>query len=123
MRIATLAFLLFTTSSILGEDWPQLQFDSGHSGNAPDRTIEPGSLGLVGAVPFSDGLYSSPVIADGNLYLVSGLGVISVVPAGDEFELAHQYALGEGVQVTPAIDADTIYFRGEKYLWAFRRAE
>jgi len=92
--------------------------------------------GLINAIDTADGTvvyrerladapgqYSaSPVIADGNLYLVSGLGVISVVPVGDEFELAHQYALGEGVQVTPAIDADTIYFRGEKHLWAFRRA-
>ncbi len=93
--------------------------------------------GLINAIDTADGTvvyrerladapgqYSaSPVIADRNLYLVSGLGVISVVPVGDEFELAHQYGLGEGVQVTPAIDLDTIYIRGEKHLWAFRHAQ
>ncbi|MGI9244317.1 MAG: PQQ-binding-like beta-propeller repeat protein [Verrucomicrobiales bacterium] len=91
--------------------------------------------GLVNAIDSSDGsvIYrerlagapgqysASPVIADGHLYLVSGLGVISVVPVGDDFELAHQYPLGEAVQVTPAIDLRSIYIRGEKHLWAFRR--
>ena len=68
------------------------------------------------------GQYSaSPVIAGGQLYAVSSLGVISVIATGDDFEVAHQHDLGEAVHVTPAIDRDTLYLRGEKHLWAFRR--
>ena len=73
----------------------------------------------IGGAP---GQYSaSPVLANGQLYLVSALGMVSVVGTGDEFEVIHQHDLGEGVQVTPAIDTDTIYLRGDKHLWAFRR--
>ena len=46
-----------------------------------------------------------------------------MVATGDEFDVVHQHDLGEAVQVTPAIDADTIYLRGDKHLWAFRRPE
>ena len=67
--------------------------------------------GLLNAVDSADGSFifrerldgapgqysASPVIADGHLYLISGQGVVSVVMAGDEFELIHQHDLGEGV--------------------------
>ena len=59
--------------------------------------------------------------ANGHLYLASERGVISVVKAGREFVPAHQYELGEPLHVTPAIDRDTIFFRSEKHLWAFRK--
>ena len=69
------------------------------------------------------GQYSaSPVSANGHLYLVSNRGQVSIIKPGENFEQVHGYEIGEPVFVTPAIDAQTIYFRGQKKLWAFRRA-
>lgn len=80
-----------------------------------------------GAVAYSErlgaaGQYgASPVATDTHLYIVSNRGVVSVVTLGDTFELAGQHDLGEPVLVTPALDADTIYLRGETHIHAFRR--
>ena len=59
-----LAFLLLATFAITAnaEDWPQFKFDSHHSGNAADRSIDISTLGLIGTVPASDGIYTAPVI-------------------------------------------------------------
>lgn len=68
--------LLVTIPSVgplSAEDWLQYKFDAGHSGNAPDREIQT-PLGLVAAVPLTDGVYTSPVIADGKVYIVDGAG-------------------------------------------------
>ena len=64
---------------------------------------------------------ASPIIAGDHLYFASEAGVISVVKTGDEMEIIHQYDMGEPIMVTPALDSDTLYIRGEKNLWAFRK--
>ena len=70
------------------------------------------------------GQYSaSPVIANGHLYLISDRGLVSVVKAGDAFELVHQHDLGEPAFVTPAFDPTTIYIRTRTSLCAFRSGE
>jgi len=67
------------------------------------------------------GQYSaSPVVANDHLYLASNRGLVSVVKAGDAFQMVHQRDLGEPVFVTPALDASTIYIRTETNLWALR---
>ena len=89
--------------------------------------------GLLAAVDTEDGelLYrerldapgqysASPVTANGLLYLVSNLGVLTVAATGKEFQVNHQFDLDDPVFATPAIDESTIYVRGEKFLWAFR---
>ncbi len=69
----------------------------------------------------ASGQYSaSPVLANSHLYLASEPGQISVVQAGNEFNIIHQAKLGDKIHVTPAIDANTIYIRSESHLWAFR---
>ncbi|NQT17310.1 MAG: PQQ-binding-like beta-propeller repeat protein, partial [Planctomycetes bacterium] len=68
-------FLLTFVPGIAGEEWPQLKYDCRHSGNVPDRTVEP-PLGLVGAVPMTDAVFTSPVISDGRLFVVDGSGVV-----------------------------------------------
>jgi outer membrane protein assembly factor BamB len=60
----------------LAEDWPQFQFDARHSGNAPEHKIDAKALGLQGTVALSDGLYSSPVVAAGRVYVMDGSGVV-----------------------------------------------
>lgn len=67
------------------------------------------------------GQYSaSPVVAGGHLYLVSNRGLVSVVKAGDKFDLVHLHDMGEPGFVTPAFDPTTIYIRAQTNLWAFR---
>lgn len=62
------------------EDWPQFKFDAGHSGNVAERNVAT-PLHLVGAVPLTDGVYTSPVIADGRIYVVDGAGVATCLDA------------------------------------------
>ena len=70
------------------------------------------------------GQYSaSPVIAGGNLYLISNPGVVSVVKTGETFERLHQHNLGEPAFVTPAFDEVTLFIRTQSHLVAFREEE
>ena len=63
---------------------------------------------------------SSPVIANGHLYVISEQGVVSVLKTGDDFELVHQHDFQERVSATPAVDASTVYIRTKTQLFAFR---
>jgi outer membrane protein assembly factor BamB len=68
------------------------------------------------------GYYSaSPIVANGHVYTVSDQGVVSVLKEGDEFQVVHELELGEMTFVSPAVDRDTIYFRTEKHLMAYRK--
>ncbi len=67
----------------------------------------------------SAGQYSaSPVAARGHVYLVSNQGVVSVVKAGDAFQLVSQHALGESVAATPALAGNKIHVRTDAHLVA-----
>ncbi|MEM7233911.1 MAG: serine hydrolase, partial [Planctomycetota bacterium] len=72
-------------------------------------------------IPGASGHYTaSPICAGGNLYVVSERGVVSVVRAGDQFELVHQHPLSSRVDASPAVDTNSIYLRTEGKLLAFR---
>jgi outer membrane protein assembly factor BamB len=72
----------FALSPVAGaEDWPQFMHDALHSGNGAAHVIETDGLGLLGAVPLSDGLYTSPVAAGGKVYAVDGSGVAWCIDA------------------------------------------
>jgi outer membrane protein assembly factor BamB len=83
MRRVALVVSLFLCAGLLrGQDsWPQLQGDALRSGNASQTTLA-APLGLVGAVPLSDGIYASPVVAGGMVYVVDGSGVVFALDAG-----------------------------------------
>jgi len=74
MKLSLLA-LLALAAIARAEDWPQFMFNSAHSGNAADRDIDVEHLGLQGAVAMSDGIYTSPVVADGKVFVVDGSGL------------------------------------------------
>jgi hypothetical protein len=57
---------------------------------------------------------------DGHLILVSNQGVLTVVKCGDAFGVAHQTNLDVSIAATPALDQDSIYFRADDVLMAFR---
>lgn len=74
-------FLLTIVPGAAGEDWSQLKYDCRHSGNVPDRTVEP-PLGLVAAVPMTDAVFTSPVISGGRVFVVDGSGVVFCLDRG-----------------------------------------
>lgn len=74
-RVAVVCFAILANLGIAAEQWPQLQGNALRSGNAPDVTL-PTSLGLVGAVPMTDAILASPVVADGKVFVIDGSGVV-----------------------------------------------
>ena len=67
------------------------------------------------------GFSSSPVAADGRIYLSSEDGDIFVVKAGAEFQLLGTNPMGERLMATPALSDGRMYVRGEKNLFAVGR--
>ncbi len=76
-KITLLAVLSLTlaTTTTAAEKWLQFKYDSRHSGNVSGRSVTT-PLGLLGAVPLSDAVFTSPVVADGRVYVVDGSGVV-----------------------------------------------
>lgn len=67
--------LILSAAAARGDDWPQLQGDALRSGNAAGAVVKT-PLGLVGAVPLSDGIYAALVVADGKVIAIDGSGVV-----------------------------------------------
>src|SRR5687768_12901514 len=75
-----LVLLFLSAAAARGDDWAQLQGNALRSGNAPAATVKT-PLGLVGAVPLTDGIYAAPVVADGKVIVVDGAGVVVALDA------------------------------------------
>ncbi|MEE8306168.1 MAG: PQQ-binding-like beta-propeller repeat protein, partial [Gammaproteobacteria bacterium] len=73
-------FLTVMATAAAAEDWLQFKYDCRHSGNVPDRSVTT-PLGLVGAVPLTDAVFTAPVVADGRVYVVDGSGVAFCIDA------------------------------------------
>src|SRR4030095_5711304 len=76
----TFLLLLLTASSPAPDDWLQFKGDARHSGDVPGRAVTT-PLGLAGAVPLTDAIFTSPVVADGCIYAVDGSGVAFAIDA------------------------------------------
>ena len=74
IRLSVVVFLAATVPAATGENWPQLKFDCRHSGDVPERSVTT-PLGLIGAVPLSDAVFTAPAVADGRVFVVDGSGV------------------------------------------------
>ena len=68
------AWFVVAVATAAEESWTQLKFDSRHSGNVPDRSVET-PLGLLGAVPLTDSVFTAPVVGEGRVFVVDGSGV------------------------------------------------
>jgi len=73
-------FLTGLTAAAADESWLQFKYDCRHSGNVPDRSVIT-PLGLTGAVPLTDAIFTAPVVADGRIYVVDGAGVAFCIDA------------------------------------------
>ncbi len=63
--------------------------------------------------------YSSPICANGRIYIASAKGVITVFAAGDHLQVLAMNNLEERVMATPAIVENKLYIRTAKHLYAF----
>jgi len=61
--------------------------------------------------------YSSPVLADGLVYMPNDEGVVTVLKAGPKFEMLARNAIGERMIASAAISNGKIYLRGEEHLF------
>lgn len=77
-----------------GEDWLQYKYDSRHSGNVAGRSVAT-PLGLVGAAALTDAIFTSPVVADGSVYVVDGSGVAFCLDA-DTMRVKWRFQTGGG---------------------------
>jgi outer membrane protein assembly factor BamB len=66
-----------------------------------------------------DRYFSSPVAADGKIFMTSEPGVVSVLKAGPDWEVIHANDLGEEVHATPVLLDGRIYLRTKSALYCF----
>ena len=67
-------------SLLVHADWLQLQGNAQRSGNVPEEILKE-SLGLMAAIPLSDGVQAAPVVANGVAYVLDGSGVVHAIDA------------------------------------------
>ena len=65
--------------------------------------------------------YSSPVLADGLVYMPNDEGVITVIKPGPKFEYISKNSIGEKMNASPAISNGKIYIRGYQHLFCISR--
>jgi hypothetical protein len=64
-------------------------------------------------------VYTSPIAADGKLYIATLKGVVAVVEAGGEWQVVGLNDLGEEIHATPAVADDRLLVRTRTSLYAF----
>jgi outer membrane protein assembly factor BamB len=85
---------------------------------------ETGQVFKTGRLPGALGGYSSsPVAAEGKLYLASEDGKVSVLHAGRDWDVLNVNDLGEGCYATPALSAGHVYIRTSEALYDVGRAD
>jgi outer membrane protein assembly factor BamB len=85
------------------------------------RDIRSGKLIYQERLGAPGGYYASPVAGDGKVYAASDRGVVSVVRAGEHFEVLARNELEGPIMATPALAAGRIYLRTGQFLYAFGR--
>ena len=66
---------------------------------------------------FNDGFYSSPIVADGKLYIIDMDGVMHILKADATGTIIAEPELGEGGFAVPAMADGVIYLRGKEHLY------
>jgi outer membrane protein assembly factor BamB len=77
-----------------------------------------GAVAHRGRVGTPGAYFSSPIVADGKIYVSNTDGVVSVIQQGT-WEVLAKNDLGEGVFATPAPIGSRLYVRTTGHLWAF----
>ena len=67
--------------------------------------------------------YSSPVLANGLVYMPNDEGVITIIKPGSTFQKVAQNSIGEKMNASPAISNGKIYLRGYGHLFCIGKNE
>ncbi len=106
--------LLVSALPSLSEDWPQFMFNAAHSGNAASVDLDASHLVLQGSAAMTDGIYTSPVVADGRVYVVDGSGCAACFDAATLKEVWRFQSKGGRQNVnnvsSPAIAGSRLHF-------------
>jgi outer membrane protein assembly factor BamB len=84
------------------------------------RDAATGKLIYENRIESPGGYFASPVLANGKLIVASDRGTMTVVKAGDDFEVLAHNELGEPILASPALAGNTMYVRSLTRLWAFK---
>ena len=76
--ISVLVCMVGIGTVAIAEDWPQFQGNALRSGNAPEVSLQT-PVGLLAAVPLTDAIFTSPVVAAGKVFVVDGSGVVFAI--------------------------------------------
>tara|TARA_R110002111_G_scaffold227346_1_gene288842 strand:+ start:95146 stop:97827 length:2682 start_codon:yes stop_codon:yes gene_type:complete len=87
-------------------NWPQLKGDGLRSGNVPEISLKT-PLSLAAAIPLTDGIYTSPIVSHGKIFVIDGSGVIFAIDATNN-QILWKYATRGGAGncnnvATPAV--------------------
>ena len=77
---ALMVLVLSASATFAADNWEQLQGNALRSGNAPAVTMQT-SVGLIAAIPLTDGIFASPVVSDGRVFVIDGSGVVFAMDA------------------------------------------
>ena len=69
----------------------------------------------------AEGIFSSPVAADGKIYVTSASGKVTVLKAGPDWTTLAVNDLGEECYASPAIANRRIYIRTSNSVYAFAK--
>jgi outer membrane protein assembly factor BamB len=83
------------------------------------RVAKTGELVYSGRLGAPGYYYSSPVAADGKVYIASEEGVVVVLDAGEKLKILATNKLDGSILATPALGDGHIYVRTENHLYAF----
>jgi outer membrane protein assembly factor BamB len=90
-----------------------------NGGIASCMNAESGKLLFRERLGASGPYFSSPIAANGRIYIASLKGIITVFKAGDQLNIIAQNEMDERICATPAVIGNTIYVRTTENLYAF----
>ena len=64
-----------------------------------------------------DGFYASPLLINGNIYMMDRMGTTHIFEAAGEFKSVAKPTLGEEAVCTPAVSGDSLLIRGVEHLY------
>ena len=88
-------------------------------GNLSCLNAENGKLTYHEQLDSTGAYFSSPVAANGRIYITAKSGIVTVVKAGDRPDILAKNDFGDLLAATPAIADNTIYIRTSDSLCAF----
>jgi outer membrane protein assembly factor BamB len=83
------------------------------------REAKTGELVYSGRMGAPGYYYSSPVAADGKVYIASEEGVVVVLDAGEKLKILATNKLDGAIMASPGLVGDSIYVRTENSIYAF----